>query len=97
MHNYGPTSPILFYRFKKNSIFIIGIIASTSINRVFFLQINTKSNHINSNLRYLIRKGADKDACTIENLRPIDLVEPDNYIALSFLISTSENCNERHL
>ena len=47
-------------------------------------------------IRYLIRKGADKDACTIENLRPIDLVEPDNYIAVSFLIS-SVNCSERRL
>jgi hypothetical protein len=48
-------------------------------------------------ISYLIRKGADKDACTVENLRPIDLVEPDNYIALSFLISTSVNCNDRCL
>lgn len=38
-------------------------------------------------ISYLIQNGADKDACTVENLRPIDLVEPDNYIAVSFLIS----------
>lgn len=44
------------------------------------------------NKRYLVRKGADKDACTIENLRPIDLLEPDNYLAVSFLITSSERC-----
>lgn len=37
-------------------------------------------------ISYLIKKGADRDACTIENLRPIDLVEPDNINAISFLI-----------
>lgn len=47
-------------------------------------------------ISFLIKKGADKDACTIENLRPIDLVEPDNFLALSFLIS-SVNCIEKQL
>jgi len=47
--------------------------------------------------RYLIRKGADIEACTIENLRPIDLVEPDNYVAISFLISASVNSKEKHV
>ena len=56
---------------------------------IFFFYSKKKS--------YLIKKGADKEASTIENLRPIDLVEPDNYIAISFLISSSVNCNERHL
>jgi hypothetical protein len=36
----------------------------------------------------LIKRGADRDACTVENLRPIDLVEPDNLSAISFLIYT---------
>jgi ankyrin repeat protein len=48
-------------------------------------------------ISYLIKKGADEEASTIENLRPIDLVEPDNYIAISFLISSSVKVNERHL
>jgi hypothetical protein len=67
----------------------------TSSNNIIIIKI-IKLNFF-SILRYLIRKGADKDACTVENLRPIDLVEPDNYIALSFLISTSVNCNDRCL
>lgn len=45
-------------------------------------------------ISYLVKEGADKDACTIENLRPIDLIEPDNYIAVSFLISGID-CHER--
>lgn len=45
---------------------------------------------VNKVISYLVMKGADKDACTIENLRPIDLVEPENFIALSLLISGVE-------
>ncbi len=45
--------------------------------------------------RYLVKRGADRDACTVENLRPIDLIEPDNISALTFLISKNHFQNGR--
>jgi len=52
-------------------------------------------------ISYLVKKGADSESMTSdEHLRPIDLVESDNYVALSFLMSSasadddSENAND---
>jgi hypothetical protein len=37
-------------------------------------------------ISYLINNGADRNACTIENLRPIDLIDTDNITAISLLL-----------
>ena len=45
---------------------------------------------------YLVKRGADRDSCTVENLRPVDLIEADNVNALTFLISNSFSYNGRN-